>query len=730
MPTQNYLLIPIHSKKVGKRQRNFGHVYARFAGIFGYGANRAYFLHMKLLKIAAGVLNQTPLAWDHNRQNIIDSIDAARKQHIGLLCLPELCISGYNCDDMFFAQNVIDQSIASLLDIVTHTDSIAVAVGLPLRLNNRTYDVVAVLCNKRILGFVAKQYLANNGIHYESRWFQPWPLGLRDEITINDFSYPFGDLVFDLSGIRVGFEICEDSWMANRPGRALYERGVDLILNPSASHFGFFKSQVRERLVIDASRAFGVSYIYTNMLGNEAGRAIYDGDAMIASNGELLVSGPRLSYEDFHLVSAVIDVEITRLMQVQNRANASQALPNLRVSERFDWPQAAPVVQVSRLEHWERGNWLKEEEFGRAVALGLFDYLRKSRSQGYVLSLSGGADSSAIAATVFLMVRMAIENIGIAGVKKKMAHIQPIQAVDTAEAMTHHLLTVMYQGTENSSEDTFLSAKELAEGIGATFYSININGLVDTYRGLIEAQIGRTLRWETDDLALQNIQARVRAPGIWLLANLNNALLLSTSNRSEAAVGYATMDGDTAGSISPITGIDKPFLRSWLRWLETTGLNIGTNQPNAEPIDRALTVPALNRVNQLQPTAELRPLANRQTDETDLMPYEVLNEIENLSIRDKQPPVEVLKMLEVRFAGLHDRDALRAWTERFFRLWSRNQWKRERYAPSFHLDDHSLDPRTWCRFPILSGGFEKEIEQMNDWAMGRTGVGRRGKIGF
>ncbi len=698
---------------------------------------------MKLLKVAAGVLNQTPMDWDHNRQNIIAAIETARQQQISVLCLPELCISGYNCDDMFFAQNTIDQSIASLLEIVTHTQGLAVAVGLALRLNNRTYDVVAFLADKRILGFAAKQYLANNGIHYESRWFQPWPQGLRDEIRIGDFSYPFGDLVFDLSGVRIGFEICEDAWIANRPGRALYERGVDLIMNPSASHFSFLKSQVRERFVIDASRSFGVSYIYTNMLGNEAGRAIYDGDAIVASNGELLASGPRLSYEDFHLVSAVIDVDATRLTQAQNRSNPLLALPNLRVSERFDWPEVSPVIQEPQLELWERGGWLKEEEFGRAVALGLFDYLRKSRSQGYVLSLSGGADSSAIAATVFLMVRMAIENIGIDGVKKKLSHIKPIQDADSAEAMTRHLLTVMYQGTENSSEDTFLSAKELAEGIGATFYNININGLVDTYRGLIEEQLGRKLSWETDDLALQNIQARVRAPGIWMLANLNNALLLSTSNRSEAAVGYATMDGDTAGSISPITGIDKHFLRGWLRWLEDTGLNVGTThvaatlsdrsdaaQAVAERSDLAINIPALQRVNRLQPTAELRPLANNQTDEADLMPYDVLNEIENLGIRDKQAPVDVLKILIVRFGGQYDRATLRGWVERFFRLWSRNQWKRERYAPSFHLDDHSLDPRTWCRFPILSGGFDKEIQQMNDWAAGRTDSERKGKIGF
>lgn len=686
---------------------------------------------MKLIKVAAGVLNQTPLAWEHNQKNIIAAIETARQQAVSILCLPELSICGYGCEDAFFAQNTIDQSVASLFEIAEHTHDMAVALGLPLRYNNRTYDVVCLVANKQILGFACKQNLANNGIHYETRWFQPWTLGFRDEIRLSapghsEMSYPIGDLVFDLSGIRIGFEICEDAWIASRPGRALYERGIDIIMNPSASHFGFNKSVVRERFVIDASRSFGVSYVYTNMLGNESGRAIYDGDAMIASNGELLVSSPRLSYEDHHIVTAVIDVDNTRLSQTQNRVNMAMAYPNLKVQSLFQFPDVRPVLQRAELESWERGGYIKEEEFARAVALGLFDYLRKSRSHGYVLSLSGGADSSAIAATVFLMVRMAIENIGLDGIKRKLSYINAIQDCQTAEELVGKLLTVIYQGTENSSDDTYLSAKELAESIGATFYNININGLVETYRGLIEEQLGRKLSWDTDDLALQNIQARVRAPGVWMLANIHNALLLSTSNRSEAAVGYATMDGDTAGSISPITGIDKHFLRGWLRWLETTGLNIAST-PSAET---AIRLAGLHRVNNLQPTAELRPLDKKQTDEDDLMPYDVLNQIENAAIRDKQPPVDVLKLMEVHFDGVYTRDRLMLWVERFFRLWSRNQWKRERYAPSFHLDDHNLDPRTWCRFPILSGGFDKEIAQMKEWAAGESGKGRKGKIGF
>jgi NAD+ synthase (glutamine-hydrolysing) len=184
-----------------------------------------------------------------------------------------------------------------------------------------------------------------------------------------------------------------------------------------------------------------------------------------------------------------------------------------------------------------------------------------------------------------------------------------------------------------------------------------------------------------------------------MLANIKNALLLATSNRSEAAVGYATMDGDTCGGLSPIAGIDKAFLRKWLLWMQQHG------SQGLAPI------PALKAVNDLTPTAELRPQDAGQTDEDDLMPYDILDAIENAAIGDKHGPVEVFQLLSPQFPQ-HTKADLGIWVRRFFTLWCRNQWKRERYAPSFHLDDKNLDPKTWCRFPLLSGGFERELAEL------------------
>jgi NAD+ synthase (glutamine-hydrolysing) len=248
---------------------------------------------------------------------------------------------------------------------------------------------------------------------------------------------------------------------------------------------------------------------------------------------------------------------------------------------------------------------------------------------------------------------------------------------------------------------TRAAARAVAEAIGAKHVELDVDDLVQGYVARVELALGRKLAWNTDDLALQNIQARTRAPSVWLLANLAGALLLSTSNRSEAAVGYATMDGDTAGGLCPIAGVDKHFVRSYLRWLEREGpLGLGP-------------IPALSVVNEQAPTAELRPAGAAQTDETDLMPYDLLDAIERAAIRDKRSPKEIFARLTPEFPAL-SKEQLFVYLERFFRLFARNQWKRERYAPTFHLDDESLDPKTWYRFPILSGGFERELAELRD----------------
>ena len=652
------------------------------------------------IKIAAAVVNQTPLDWDGNLSRLRSILEAARRDDVEVLCLPELCLCGYGCEDAFHAPSTFEWSWRMLKELLPLTEGLVVNFGLPIWHQGAVYNAAALVVDSRIVGLVAKQHLAGDGIHYEPRWFKAWPPEVEAEWLSPDGSLPLGDLTFELVGddqfLRLGFEICEDAWVAARPGGRLAGRAVDVILNPSASHFAFGKQRIRERFVVEGSRAFAVAYIYANLNGNEAGRAIYDGGALLASGGEVVARGPRFSLRDWHVTTAIVDITKTRVTRARTASFrpylSTRAEKAVRSNFEFRLPQIPESRSVPESD-WELGPHAKEEEFVRAVSLGLLDYLRKSFSRGFVLSLSGGADSAACAVLIYHMACRLHKELNPEQVKAKFSYWPDF------DGSMSGFLTTIYQATANSGEITRAAAETLASALGCHHAEFEIETLVAEYRHHTEAALGRELSWSSDDIALQNIQARVRAPGPWMVANVLGALFLSTSNRSEAAVGYATMDGDTSGGLAPIAGIDKHYLRHWLRWMESTG-----------PEGYA-PIPALVAINKQAPTAELRPSEALQTDEDDLMPYPVLDRIQRLAIRDKVDPEGCYQRLAADFPQSTPEQRL-LWVDRFFRLFTRNQWKRERYAPSFHLDDQNLDPKTWCRFPILSGGYNRELREL------------------
>ncbi len=282
---------------------------------------------MRHVKVAVACVNQTPLAWDDNFAHLREAIERARAEQVSVLCLPELAITGYGCEDAFFMDGLQDLAFAQLEALAALTTGMVVAVGLPVFHEKALYNAAALLVDGGIVGFAAKQFLAADGIHYEPRWFKAWPAGEVGvlERTASDGTirkYPIGDLVFDIGDVRIGFEICEDAWVANRPGTELALRGADILCNPSASHFAFGKFGVRQRFVMEGSRAFGVAYLYANLLGNEAGRIIYDGGGLIASGGELVARGRRFSFREVELETAVIDVDANRRDQARLRLKA------------------------------------------------------------------------------------------------------------------------------------------------------------------------------------------------------------------------------------------------------------------------------------------------------------------------------------------------------------------------------------------------------------------------
>lgn len=618
----------------------------------GQSTSFNYFPMNKMQRIGGACLNQTPMDWKGNLENIRLAISEAKAQNIDILCLPELCITGYGCEDMFLSDWLPAKALEKLEAVIQWTENITVTAGLPVRYQGNNYNCIAIIQHQKVLGFYAKHNLANDGVHYEPRWFSSWPYHSVVDFTFLQSKVPFGAIDLEINGVKTGFEICEDAWKKDRPACNLVDKNVQLILNPSASHFAFGKEEFRENLVVDSSGNFNCVYLYTNLLGNEAGRMIYDGDILIANKGQLIGHNRRLSFQSYNLL--YVDVNFA----------TGECTHDIRQDYRD-----------------------KFEEFGQILPLALFDYLRKSKSKGFVLSLSGGADSGTIAMMVYRMVTQGVKELGI----EKFCHRIGIYYHQKTGDILKSIFTTAYQGTVNSSKETREAARHLAQYVGSTHYDWDIDNEIAEYTKTVENALSRNLSWQTDDIALQNIQSRARSPVIWMVANIKNALLLTTSNRSEGDVGYTTMDGDTSGSISPIAAVDKYFILNWMKYAEKTLGHVGFSQINA-----------------LQPTAELRPLDQKQTDEDDLMPYEALVSIEIEAIRNKKSPAQIFEILREKY----DEKLLVEWIRKFFRLWSRNQWKRERIAPSFHVDDFNVDPRTWCRFPILSSGFLEELEDL------------------
>ena len=221
----------------------------------------------KKLVIGGACLNQIPMDWAHNLRNIKAAVVEAKSKGVQLLCLPELCLTGYGCEDVFLSHWLPKKALSKLNELIPLSEGIAFTVGLPVRIEDQVYNTCCLINDGKIDGFYAKHHLANDGVHYEKRWFSSWPYQKLVDFTVGDQMVPFGAFQTKVHDMKVAFEICEDAWLEDRPACHLLESEVDLILNPSASHFAFRTGAFRENLVKDSSSRFNCIYLYTNRYG-------------------------------------------------------------------------------------------------------------------------------------------------------------------------------------------------------------------------------------------------------------------------------------------------------------------------------------------------------------------------------------------------------------------------------------------------------------------------------
>lgn len=257
---------------------------------------------MKTYRIGGATVNQTPLDWAGNIHRLKEVLKQARKEQVDLLVFPELSVTGYGCEDLFLSHWLPQKAMDLLPELIQETAGLFTTFNLPVRHKGVLYNCAVVVQNQKLLGIYAKQFMALDGVHYEPRWFQPWPIGVIETFSWGELQCEIGDLTFQFGPWHLGIEICEDAWRGDeRPAYRLARKEVNMIINPSASHFAMQKTIERIDLVEQTSRDFNCTYVYANLLGNEAGRMIYDGEILIAHQGQLCLRNELLSFQPSQL---------------------------------------------------------------------------------------------------------------------------------------------------------------------------------------------------------------------------------------------------------------------------------------------------------------------------------------------------------------------------------------------------------------------------------------------
>lgn len=661
---------------------------------------------MKLVTLATCNLNQWALDFDGNLARIKQSIQQAKTAGATYRLGPELEIPGYGCQDAFLEGDTLRHSWECLADILQSdlTDGILCDIGMPIMHQNARYNCRVFVLNRQILLIRPKLILANDGNYRETRWFVPWPQPRTIEQhtlprLIRDITgqthVPIGDAAIATTDTVLAAETCEELFAPNSPNIYLGLDGVEIITNGSGSHHELRKLHKRIDLIQNATSKNGGIYLYANQQGCDGGRLYFDGCALIAINGDIVAQGSQFSPRDVEVITATVDLEAVRSQRgaiASRMVQASQAAPIPRVTADFELTSAD--LRLAPTEPIEVRYHIPEEEIAYGPACWLWDYLRRSGMNGFFLPLSGGADSSSVAAIVGSMCQLVLKELQ-AGNKHILADVRRIVDDDaytpaSAEELASHILHTCYMGTQNSSKETRTRAQSMAEEIGAYHLNVDIDTVVGALLTLFTTLTGKRPQFkvnggtQTENLALQNIQARLRMVLSYLLAQLllwvrgrnGSLLVLGTANVDEALRGYMTKYDCSSADINPIGGISKTDLRRFLRW---AAVHLGYE--------------TLHEVVEAPPTAELEPITDTyaQKDEVDMgMTYDELSRFGRLRKIQRCGPLSMFEILIHEWSHLPPAEVAQK-VKRFFYYYSINRHKMTVLTPSYHAESYSPD---------------------------------------
>ncbi|GME95807.1 unnamed protein product [Ambrosiozyma monospora] len=428
----------------------------------------------------------------------------------------------------------------------------------------------------------------------------------------------FGDAVISTADTVIGAETCEELFTPQAPHVSLALDGVEIITNSSGSHHELRKLDTRMSMILEATRKCGGVYLYANQKGCDGDRLYYDGCALIALNGQVLAQGAQFSMNDVEVVTATIDLEDIRayraLVSHGLQSVNSPVYERVRVDAELSPDHLNFDMNVQPTIPRQIHYYKPEEEIAYGPACWLWDYVRRCKGSGFFIPLSGGIDSCATSVIVFSMCRLVVEacEAGNAQVIKDaqlVANMPEGWIPSTPQELSGKIFHTCYMGTKNSSSETRSRAKLLAEKIGSYHVDLNMDTVVNSLVSLFEVTTGKKPVYKVfggsqiENLALQNIQARLRMVLAYLFAqllpwtrgrtNTGGLLVLGSANVDEQLRGYLTKYDCSSADINPIGGISKTDLISFIKWAEII-----------------FKLPILKEFIDATPTAELEPITD------------------------------------------------------------------------------------------------------------------------
>ena len=574
----------------------------------------------RTLRLALGQFNPTVGDIPGNTARIIELIDEARASHADLVAFPELAVTGYPPEDLLFKPSFLSDSASAVQRIAAAARGIAVIVGC-VEVGDDIANAAAIINDGRVLGWYRKMYLPNYGVFDEDRYFRR------------------GDLcpVYVINGCPVGVNICEDIWYPVGPIAVQRDAGAEVIVNINASPFHAGKAAQRERMIATRAADNGVFVAYLNTVGGQD-ELVFDGASIVcAPDGSVIARGP--SFED-RLIVADLDVDSVFRQRLRDPRSRKENPNILR-----EVGQAA-VVRVSDYHRTGRGNAVEPhmcrpldevEEVYQALVVGTRDYVRKSGFRKTLVGLSGGIDS-ALTATV------AVDALG-------------------AENVVGVTMPSRY-----SSEGSVGDSQELADNLGIRLWRIPIEPAHLAFTDMLAERFAGT----EANTAEENVQARIRGNVLMTISNKFGWLVLTTGNKSEMAMGYATLYGDMVGGFAVLKDVPKTLVYRLCRWRNAGSANGHPLIPQA--------------VLDKPPSAELRP---DQTDQDTLPPYEDLDPIIKAYVEDDYGYSEIVAM------G-HNPD----WVRQVMTYVDRNEYKRRQAPPGVKITPRAFGKDR--RLPIVN----------------------------